>query len=579
MAESIVASYDYRDEQGVLLYQNVRFEPKDFRQRRPDGNDGWVWNLDGTPRLLYRLPELLAASSQDWVLIVEGEKDTDNLRDLGFVATTSGNASSWRAEFAPHFAGRLVCILPDKDKAGRRYAEIVRDSLQGVAAEARLAEVPGEHKDISDYIEARDAADEQTLRIEIQGMIDAGKPAKSARIGDNDPGAKLDQKKPGKRQSNREEQTELDTRPVHRPRILDLESLTPRTVDWLWQNMIPMGGFTSLGANPGAGKTSVMLDSATRLSLGRPMPLAGRDSAKIGTTVFVGQEDSAERVLLPRLKNMGADLSKVKILAGVDVVRGNQVDDEPFSLDGMLHVLDSLMATYPDTRLIVLDPITDYLGAAVNPNSNQEVRRVLQPLNPWADGHNVAVVGITHLNKRKDDDAIYRTLGSMGFAAVARAVLGISIHPEDADKPAWERRRILTAIKESYAPEGDSLVFRIDQSLQTLLWESEPLRIGANELLSGNCASVRTTKAEAWLKTQLESAQGPVDSQTLKKRAVEYGVCSERSLTRAATKLRVARATTGVGASLVSWWGKPGMDIDGWLQSSGRGTVTQVDQS
>lgn len=416
----------------------------------------------------------------------------------------------------------------------------------------------------------RPPLDEQELRKVFDNGLTYGK---------HEPGSKLNQKRPRKRQSNREEQTEPGTLPVYRPRVLDLESLTPRTVEWLWQNMIPIGGFTSLGANPGAGKTSVMLDSATRLSLGRPMPLAGTESAKIGTTVFVGQEDSAERVLLPRLKNMGADLSKVKILAGVDVIRGNQVDDEPFSLDGMLHVLDSLMATYPDTRLIVLDPITDYLGPAVNPNSNQEVRRVLQPLNPWADEHNVAVVGITHLNKRKDDDAIYRTLGSMGFAAVARAVLGISIHPEDADKPAWERRRILTAIKESYAPEGDSLVFRIDQSLQTLLWESEPLRIGANELLSGNCASIRTTKAEAWLKTQLENSQGPVDSQTLKKRAAEYGICSERSLTRAATKLRVARATTGVGASLVSWWGKPSMDIDGWLQSSSRVAVTQVDQS
>ena len=50
----IVASYDYRDESGELLYQVVRFEPKGFRQRRPKGQ-AWEWKLDGVRRVLYRL--------------------------------------------------------------------------------------------------------------------------------------------------------------------------------------------------------------------------------------------------------------------------------------------------------------------------------------------------------------------------------------------------------------------------------------------------------------------------------------------------------------------------------------------
>jgi putative DNA primase/helicase len=41
----IVAEYDYTDEQGARLYEVVRFTPKAFRQRRPDGQDGWIWNL------------------------------------------------------------------------------------------------------------------------------------------------------------------------------------------------------------------------------------------------------------------------------------------------------------------------------------------------------------------------------------------------------------------------------------------------------------------------------------------------------------------------------------------------------
>ena len=114
----VVATYDYTDEGGRLLYQNVRFEPKDFRQRRPGGNGGWLWGRNGTPATLYRLPELLQSSRQDWVLITEGEKDVDNLRALGFTATTSGSADTWRPEFAKHFAGRLVAIMGDNDPAG-----------------------------------------------------------------------------------------------------------------------------------------------------------------------------------------------------------------------------------------------------------------------------------------------------------------------------------------------------------------------------------------------------------------------------------------------------------------------------
>ena len=83
----IVATYDYVTEQGELAYQVVRFEPKDFRQRRPDG-DGWQWNLRGVTRVPYRLPEIMATSPRRGILIVEGEKDADNLAAIGVVATT-----------------------------------------------------------------------------------------------------------------------------------------------------------------------------------------------------------------------------------------------------------------------------------------------------------------------------------------------------------------------------------------------------------------------------------------------------------------------------------------------------------
>lgn len=74
--KKVVTTYDYQDERGTLLFQVVRFEPKDFLQRRPDGNNQWIWNLTGTRRVLYHLPQLCMA---DTVYIVEGEKDADRL--------------------------------------------------------------------------------------------------------------------------------------------------------------------------------------------------------------------------------------------------------------------------------------------------------------------------------------------------------------------------------------------------------------------------------------------------------------------------------------------------------------------
>jgi hypothetical protein len=82
-ARRIVAVYDYRAEQGELLYQTVRCEPKDFRQRRPDGKGGWIGNLGEVRRVPYRLPELFAAPAEQPLYVVEGEKDLDRLAQLG----------------------------------------------------------------------------------------------------------------------------------------------------------------------------------------------------------------------------------------------------------------------------------------------------------------------------------------------------------------------------------------------------------------------------------------------------------------------------------------------------------------
>lgn len=165
----IVATYDYRDERGTLLYQAVRLFPKSFRQRKPSA-DGWEWKLGDVQRVPYRLPELLSADATKWVFIVEGEKDVESLRAWKLVATcNSGGAGNWSQEFGRYFKGRKVAIIPDNDAPGREHAKQVAKSLEGHASEVKVLELPGleEKGDFSDW--ARAGGDVHALRELLEG--------------------------------------------------------------------------------------------------------------------------------------------------------------------------------------------------------------------------------------------------------------------------------------------------------------------------------------------------------------------------------------------------------------------------
>ena len=144
-----VATYSYTDPDGRLLYEKVRYEPKGFAIRRPDGNGGWLWGLGGVVPVLYNLPKVVKARE---VLYVEGEKDVETARRLGLVATTSGSVTSWRKEFAEVFRGRAVSIVADSDEPGRKHAQQVAADLVGAAETVKLLELPGA-KDLTEWVE------------------------------------------------------------------------------------------------------------------------------------------------------------------------------------------------------------------------------------------------------------------------------------------------------------------------------------------------------------------------------------------------------------------------------------------
>ena len=146
--------YPYTDESGVLLYEVVRKPGKKFLQRHPVG-DGWEWRLGDTRRVLYRLPQLIAAvAAGQQVFVCEGEKDVHALERAGFVATcNSGGAGKWRPEYAEFFDDADVVIVADKDEPGLRHARQVRDHLEPIAAHLMIVEAR-HGKDAADHLAA-----------------------------------------------------------------------------------------------------------------------------------------------------------------------------------------------------------------------------------------------------------------------------------------------------------------------------------------------------------------------------------------------------------------------------------------
>ncbi len=175
-----VETYPYRDKTGALLYEVVRkhcldengkdrIDPltrkpeKTFCQRRPDGKGGWIYDLKGVKRVLYRLPELTAADLSEPVYITEGEKHADRLAAIGFIATSAPmGAGKWKPEFSESLRRRNVVIIPDNDEPGRAHGAKVAAALSGIAASVKVLELPGllPKGDVIEWLAAGGKADE-----------------------------------------------------------------------------------------------------------------------------------------------------------------------------------------------------------------------------------------------------------------------------------------------------------------------------------------------------------------------------------------------------------------------------------
>lgn len=191
----IVATYDYQDESGNLLYQVVRFEPKDFRQRRPDGQGGWIWNLDGARRVLYRLPEVISSEA---VVICEGEKDVDNLKPHlppKWVATTApGGAGKWSSDYTVSLSGKEIVVVPDVDHAGMAHLDLLVRELKEAARSFRVifldqVSSSAQVNDISDYLRALRNGEDRSLAVKslLSSSITVNEEAEDSEENPGDP--------------------------------------------------------------------------------------------------------------------------------------------------------------------------------------------------------------------------------------------------------------------------------------------------------------------------------------------------------------------------------------------------------
>jgi len=163
----LLKAYPYHDPDGKLLFEVCRMEPKDFRQRKPNGKGGWTWNLKGIEPVLYRLPHVMNASE---VIVVEGEKDADNLSKLGFCATTCPmGANKWRDSYSGYLKNKNIILIPDNDLAGREHMTKIAASVNGNSASLKWIDLPGvpDKGDISDFINTFHDPEEAAERLSI----------------------------------------------------------------------------------------------------------------------------------------------------------------------------------------------------------------------------------------------------------------------------------------------------------------------------------------------------------------------------------------------------------------------------
>ena len=367
----IEAVYPYKDEKGKLLYEVIRYKPKGFSQRRPDGK-GYAYNLKGVKPILYKLPEVLEAIKQGRsIFVVEGEKDAENLYKLGFTATTcSSGAGKWKDSYSDSLKGANVVIVPDCDEPGRKHAEQVLKSLSGKAASVKVINLPdmADKQDITDFFLKHG----KTKGLELfQKLIDEATAIN---------------------ESSKNLLTTIDAK------TLKEKQLPPVifTIDRLMST-----GLSILAAPPKAGKSWLALWLCLQIAQGLPV---WNRRTKSGTVLYLALEDSLNRI-------------QQRLNALTDKTPDNlhfAIESESIAA-GLEEQLNEFVSKHSDTAFIVIDTLQKVRLLRKNENAYANDYNDAGSLKKFADKHNISILIIHHTRKMSDTDPFNTISGSTGL--------------------------------------------------------------------------------------------------------------------------------------------------------------------
>lgn len=345
-------------------------------------------------------------------------------------------------------------------------------------------------------------------------------------------------------------------------------------VSWLWPGYLPAGKLCLVDGDPGAGKSTITLDLAARVSTGSAMP-DGAPCGRPGHVLLASAEDGIADTIRPRLEAAGADLTRVSVLTELldDEQRGRPLDLST-DLAGIRAHITRVGAT-----LVVVDPLMAFIGPGVDSHRDQDVRRALHPLANLADQTGATVLIVRHLNKSSAGSALYRGGGSIGIIGAARAAFVVATDPDDAE------RRVLAPTKSNLAVQPPSLLYRLvsdpGRGCGRIVWEGVSAR-HADELLSSGEPQGEQTEAATFLRELLEVE--PLPAKIVLARARDAGV-AERTLKRAKSQLAVVSVKVGYGDDARWLWRLPdegcrseakdakGAKPEGWPPSATGGTL------
>lgn len=319
-----------------------------------------------------------------------------------------------------------------------------------------------------------------------------------------------------------------------------------RPVRWLWPGRIARGKVSMLAGHPGLGKSQACISLAAIVTTGGLWPV-DRTRCERGSVLIFSAEDDPEDTIRPRLEAAGADLSRCHILEAVEVREPDgTVTRRGFSLSTDLSRLAAKLAELRDVALVVIDPVTAYLGET-DSHKAADVRAVLAPLAEVAAAHGAAIIVVSHLRKSGAGEALMQVTGSGAFGAAARAVYIVA---KDQADPA---RRLMLPAKNNLGDDQTGYAFRIEPlrlptGIETsrVIWEAERVTVTADEALApAHDTEERdaVTEAAEFLRGLL--ADGPMPAKRVYAEGREAGH-SERAIRRAQRLLGIESEKAGM---------------------------------